>query len=574
VVRRGSIVMLLGFASIASCTIYALSDDVQQEKCEFNPYEKTWFDDCITLNDPSDPDFDRCNNWRCGADHYCEIGPLDQDHDGFPPIACATAGQPGDCADRDPNSHPGAEEVCDGKDNDCDQSVDEGMLQVDERAAMVFDAGLRGLAFSRDDGATNDVAVVGVDAKDDAVSFGVIDRLRMASAQPLWLSDADDVFHAVEVNLSTRSGSFVLSVVEAAPTHRAYVGDVTSTAEHATLSLGDANLRQTGLRCASDEPCAAMQGPRTEVSPEHPEAQPSAGPAPIIPLPTRPELATLEGQVLVGYARALEPAADGCAVTSPAAPLLLNLLDLRTAGYSELTENAIRLDVSSELRSPLVVPIENVRVTALRGAFGWLVGYLDTSGGLVVRRVRPQTVDPLADLQLRLAGDPDPYLEARMVSGSVEGDRILIGITARAGCGDRARVVFGLLQLTWDSEGQNELRVYRELHEIGDPGQQASRPMLAYNRTQSLWAVAYATPDGLFVRVLDRNGVPTGGSAYRLTDTLPSVPDVTVVSGAPDEPGLFSVYSYEEHTDQSPTHVLVERELRTCSVSTTSSGGR
>jgi hypothetical protein len=50
----------------------------------------------------------------CNADSM-----RDGDGDGFPASE--------DCADDDPDSHPGASEICDGRDNDCDGAIDEGM---------------------------------------------------------------------------------------------------------------------------------------------------------------------------------------------------------------------------------------------------------------------------------------------------------------------------------------------------------------------------------------------------------------------------------------------------------------
>ena len=43
---------------------------------------------------------------------------VDEDGDGFSPAD-------GDCDDDDAGVHPGAEEVCDGKNNDCDAGIDE-----------------------------------------------------------------------------------------------------------------------------------------------------------------------------------------------------------------------------------------------------------------------------------------------------------------------------------------------------------------------------------------------------------------------------------------------------------------
>ncbi|MFN3532342.1 MAG: MopE-related protein [Candidatus Brocadia sp.] len=70
-------------------------------------------DDCDGLIDCQDPD--------------C---PLDKDGDGYYASPC---GQ--DCDDTDASVYPGAPEICDGKDNDCDNQVDEGVKNTYYRDA-------------------------------------------------------------------------------------------------------------------------------------------------------------------------------------------------------------------------------------------------------------------------------------------------------------------------------------------------------------------------------------------------------------------------------------------------------
>ena len=62
-----------------------------------------------------------------GKDDDCN-GTIDEgfdlDGDGVP--SCVVGGKPGDCDDKDPLVHPGAAELCNGKDDDCNGFVDDG----------------------------------------------------------------------------------------------------------------------------------------------------------------------------------------------------------------------------------------------------------------------------------------------------------------------------------------------------------------------------------------------------------------------------------------------------------------
>lgn len=82
----------------------------------------------VCARDADCTDNDPCTTReRCDmATRYCLTDPLDGDSDGFPPYACGGT----DCNDANRSVHPGAIEICNGRDDNCDGNIDEGMLST------------------------------------------------------------------------------------------------------------------------------------------------------------------------------------------------------------------------------------------------------------------------------------------------------------------------------------------------------------------------------------------------------------------------------------------------------------
>jgi len=70
--------------------------------------------------DESAPTGDDTGDTDTGPAGGTDTGPFDRDGDGYAGVA--------DCDDEDANTNPGADEVCDDVDNDCDYDIDEGVL--------------------------------------------------------------------------------------------------------------------------------------------------------------------------------------------------------------------------------------------------------------------------------------------------------------------------------------------------------------------------------------------------------------------------------------------------------------
>ncbi len=80
-------------------------------------------DGCVSINPPNCDDLDECTVDSCNERRErCDHVEVDRDEDGDGVTSCR-----GDCDDRDPDTFPGAPEVCDLQDDDCDGRMDEGV---------------------------------------------------------------------------------------------------------------------------------------------------------------------------------------------------------------------------------------------------------------------------------------------------------------------------------------------------------------------------------------------------------------------------------------------------------------
>ena len=237
--------------------------------------------DCEVLNAADGIGPNACRRWQCGGEsaadggtdgaRRCTLRLRDGDGDGRVAARCDPDG---DCDDAEPSVFPGSAERCDGKDNDCDEIVDEAndgapVIEPVELSTVSIAPRAERIAYARD--AEGGAAAIWIASADD-VPFAELARLhdpssvrefklRVPRSDTLYAAAPDTEWHEGTCRAWTPFVSPKVIELACEPLEIAFGFVGQDLLSGAVAQLGDADGQLRIGHAAIDDPGLAMRGP-------------------------------------------------------------------------------------------------------------------------------------------------------------------------------------------------------------------------------------------------------------------------------------------------------------------------
>jgi hypothetical protein len=561
-------VLELGLALLGAsgCSLVKLSDDIAQAQCRKDA-------DCevLNVNDRMGPDFNACEPWQCGKTSYCEKLPLDADGDGVmpevkdddgEPLMCQQDAKAPDCDDTNSDRSPEKDERCDSLDNDCDEYVDEGVLEQKRDSVTAF----TGASMT---GAGEVAYAVDPDSGVVAAAYGLGDTQSVPGFSRI-ASDLGSGSAASELSLSGATGSLLTDSVgvgalggdkfavafynKSGVNKRLVAGVVQESGSGFELAVAP-DILGNGLRCAVEEACAGGTA-----------AVPVAAPP-----TTTPALAARDGEVVIAYVRGDADKAN-CESVTPL-PVLANRM-LYSAGAGELSEPgeaAVKLGETSDPNTPALLAIPAFGAAATGADVGFLVAFANVDGDVVLQQLRTESGSLVSSEPLLTLGGGDVRLSDVSLSlGLLDKSGLRVGVAVQSGCSIAARVLAFSVRVTVAKSGALSIEQVWGPTTVGGSASE-SRPSIAYSQPRSSWVVTYRDPSGLRARVLDGAGKALGASPYTLLKNTASGAGALQVLASPlalplrSRDGWFGALAYTKAgPDDAASYALQSITLSSC----------
>jgi hypothetical protein len=535
-VNKSIIGLLIAIVAAAhGCSLISLSSELHQDPCTSDR-------DCDVLNDHDA--FVECRHFSCNANRRCEAGPPDVDRDGYVSQDCATDPARADCDDSDPLRYPGNTEVCDGRDNDCDKRIDEGVLVATANAALALGSGAVDDISRAVDPSSGHLALLyerGVPAQRELLDL-YVGAAMGATPVVLQIDGAPLTAASTKLALLAAGGLAVSAYRDAEAVPRSAIFNLNQGAR-------DLQLDDDELHCEPSEACAAKA---TDPS--------SARPT---PFSNAPVLSPGPNLAWLAITLRRPDAGDVCNPAGPH-PVLANQLTPTATGLTESSSHATQVGSSLQRDAPTLLGLRRSSMSG--GAYGWLVGYTDLDGGYGFRRLAANGGElQVSSRLLVLDSDGQPLSQVRVALGIGNAQSQAIGLVGVRGCGDSARVAATRLTAELAPNGQLTLSQTAALRELGGEDGQ-TEPDIAWQQAQQSWGVAYRDQSGVRARVLDLTGAPLGEQPYLLaTSAAVSGRDqqVGAIVALTDRPYWFAVFALE-HDRADDATTLTSTRLASC----------